>query len=521
MSGFNNMLHFMGVVEDTHDQTNSGRVRVRAFGIHPPKDGQADSEGVPTAHLPWATVLDGTYGLSPIIPSVGDWVFGFFIDGREAQSPIIIGRMPGMNLSFPHGSGEPGEDGYIPPESIHKYGEPELHRYNTGEDADKGQTILQRSYQYNNISQADGQQFDEPPIITPENNLNNRVIQSKNGDNFVVIGDGQDTESGDYMLISHSSGSVFQIDSNGTILMKSFGDTYHSVDGVESRYVTGSSHTNIQEDYTLKIEKGSGKIFINGDLDIECENFNVNARNQVNLNASVKTNISGGGVGIFSTVDDVNVMANGSMKTKVGNLINRGGFYVAADFGDIHLDSYKMNLYSTSYTKIYSLGTPSVSVQTLPFPDAGHLGVDISSKTSMRLDALATMNINTLGIMGINSGAALGIKSIGTLDIHSTAQLGIGATALLNIDGLLVNIGNLTSVATGALATTSIAASIAPQIIQKATGTIPNVSITERAKVVLPPDIPGSRPAQVAITERALPAMTSTMGSGDNLNVDK
>ena len=123
--------------------------------------------------------------------------------------------------------------------------------------------------------------------------------------------------------------------------------------------------------------------------------------------------------------------------------------------------------------------------------------------------------------MGINSGAALGIKSVGTLDIHSTAQLGIGATALLNIDGSLVNVGNGTASATSGLATTTIASSIAPQLVQKATGTKPNVSITERAKVVLPPDIPGSRPAQVAITERALPAMTSTMGSGDNLNVDK
>ena len=35
--GFNNMLHFVGVVEDNHDRTNAGRVRVRAFGIHPPR----------------------------------------------------------------------------------------------------------------------------------------------------------------------------------------------------------------------------------------------------------------------------------------------------------------------------------------------------------------------------------------------------------------------------------------------------------------------------------------------------
>ena len=87
--GFNNMLHFVGVVEDIHDRTNSGRVRVRAFGIHPPRAEEGQEDSVPTAHLPWATVLDGTYGVAPVIPSVGEWVFGFFIDGREAQQPII------------------------------------------------------------------------------------------------------------------------------------------------------------------------------------------------------------------------------------------------------------------------------------------------------------------------------------------------------------------------------------------------------------------------------------------------
>jgi hypothetical protein len=41
-AGFDNMLHFVGVVEDAHDLTNSGRVRVRAFGIHPPRDAKTN-----------------------------------------------------------------------------------------------------------------------------------------------------------------------------------------------------------------------------------------------------------------------------------------------------------------------------------------------------------------------------------------------------------------------------------------------------------------------------------------------
>jgi len=82
----------------------------------------------------------------------------------------------------------------------------------------------------------------------PENNFNNRVLSSKTGNNFIVMGDGDESESSDYILMSHSSGSVFQIDPNGTVFIKSFGDQYNTTDGVMSTYVTGSSHTNIQED---------------------------------------------------------------------------------------------------------------------------------------------------------------------------------------------------------------------------------------------------------------------------------
>ena len=223
----------MGVVEDAHDKTNSGRVRVRAFGVHPPRDSKDEQESVPTDHLPWATVLDGTYGVSPIVPSVGEWVFGFFIDGREAQQPMIMGRLPGMHLQFASGTGQEGEDGYLPPESIHNFGAPPLHRYNTGEEMTIGQTLTQRTLQESGITQALSEEtFDEPSIYMPENNLINRVITSKNGDNFIVIGDAEDGENTDYILMSHSSGSVFQIDANGTIFVKSFGDQYNTTDGV-------------------------------------------------------------------------------------------------------------------------------------------------------------------------------------------------------------------------------------------------------------------------------------------------
>jgi len=319
--GFNNMLHFVGVVEDIHDRTNAGRVRVRAFGIHPPRISEDVEDSVPTKDLPWATVLDGTYGVSPIIPAIGDWVFGFFIDGREAQQPMIIGRLPGSYLNLPGGTGEAGEDGYIPPKAIYKYGEPELHPYVGGEDITKGAYLTQSVSNYLVEQALSEETFDEPLIAGPENNFHQRVIQSKDGDNFIVLGSGEDGDSGDYFLISHSSGSVFQIDSNGTVFIKSFGDQYNTTEGVLSTLVKGSSHTNVQEDWSLKVESGSGKVYINGDLDIECENFNVTARSKMNLHAGVKTNISAAGISMLATADDINVGAKKHTKFSTGTRI--------------------------------------------------------------------------------------------------------------------------------------------------------------------------------------------------------
>jgi len=178
---------------------------------------------------------------------------------------------------------------------------------------------------------------------------------------------------------------------------------------------------------------------------------------------------------------------------KAGTVLNQGGIYGQALFGDVHLDSYKMNLYSSAYTKIHSLGIPAVSTQTLPFPDVGHLGIDINSTTSLRMNSLTTMNINALGALGINAGAALGLKSVGTMDLSAGAQLGIGAGGLVNVDGTLVNIGSGTASATAGVATGTVTASLAPQLVQSGTATIPPLSITEIATVVNPGDIPPSR----------------------------
>ena len=453
MMGFDKFLWFMGVVEDNRDPTMNGRVRVRAFNVHPPK-----GEDVPTAHLPWATVLDGSYGVSQSIPREGDWVIGFFIDGVEANHPMVIGKLPGIDHSFPAGSGLPGEDGYIPPESINRFGAPAFNSYISGEDCEVGPAPAQQAFQKNGIKTAykEGDEyikFSEPPIITPEHNYNTRVLQSKEGQSAIVLTETEDG-SGNNILITHSSGSVVQIDSQGTIFIKSFGDTYNSSEGFEFNRIDKDSHTNVGGDWTIKVENGSGRIEVQGDLDISCNNFNVEARASANINAGSAVNISGTKIGGFATQDDINFLAY--KQIKMGTIGLSGNIIMKAPFGDINMVSYSSNQLTTSYSAISSMGVPDILNL---FPRATTQGIDIMCPTHVNLASgagtLPGIISGYIGLIGPDASAPLSyvppisslkLDLLGSATLHADTNITI--QSFLNTDilaGLSASMSSLVS----------------------------------------------------------------------------
>ena len=84
-------------IADQSKQANGGgwgnRFKVRIMGYHPTNDKELSNED-----LPWAQVLipptAGTGGgnkNASVMLSQGDVVFGFFLDGDNAQIPVIVG----------------------------------------------------------------------------------------------------------------------------------------------------------------------------------------------------------------------------------------------------------------------------------------------------------------------------------------------------------------------------------------------------------------------------------------------
>lgn len=110
----------IGVVEDNSDPLTLGRVRARYFGYH-----SDNREDLPTMDLPWSQVLQpgnsasiSGIGWSPNGLERGSWVFAIFMDGEEAQFPLILGSIPNIHRPSAPGDylGNSGS-GYLSPDS--------------------------------------------------------------------------------------------------------------------------------------------------------------------------------------------------------------------------------------------------------------------------------------------------------------------------------------------------------------------------------------------------------------------
>jgi len=97
--GKDGFFWWVGEVEDNQDPMGLGRVKVRVLGYYTNVRGGTTTD-LPKDHLPWATVLQHTsqpgndgQGDSSGQLQPGAIVMGFFMDGEDAQMPIVIGVM--------------------------------------------------------------------------------------------------------------------------------------------------------------------------------------------------------------------------------------------------------------------------------------------------------------------------------------------------------------------------------------------------------------------------------------------
>ena len=209
--GQEGFVWFVGVVEDRNDPLKLGRLKVRIYNIHSPKQSRMGTD-----ELPWATVMspiseanfNGT-GYAPLGIQVGTTVVGFFMDGNDGNNPVIFGAIAGRTSEVSHD---------VPPEAR------EINNLNKAQLGPEPASAYRAKYPYN------------------------KVLRTESG--HVVEVD--DTPNFERIQIYHKSGSYIEINEEGRVVAKTVGDDFEIVAKNKEIFVKGNVNVKVDGTYTVE-----------------------------------------------------------------------------------------------------------------------------------------------------------------------------------------------------------------------------------------------------------------------------
>ena len=400
--GISQPMFFVGIVEDNDDKQLQGRVKVRAFGIH------GTHEEVPTTDLPWALCVQGGYDPNAPIPRMGSFVFGMFIDGDEAQHPLVLGMIPSQYVDeinpiddgyscVPLENGDILAQGYTPED----FGEPPLSKLVRGE---RVETTFHADVSVNAVQDQKIANMEEtwsqPPSAYSAKYPYNRVIQTAR--HTIEL---DDTPNAERIMIHHKSGAFVQIDAMGTVTERAEGDRYEINIGTkhessEASVVTinGNAHVYVRGNKTEEIE-GDYKLLVHGTTEI-------GAGGNLFLNAGDSLMARGSTTRIESSIDALTLFGKEQIQIEAEKQIN------------VVSNNIKHNAlldYAVYSTKGFKFSTPLdfhltasniVMAATCLVPPAAGITQLVTGTVGTPVQAGFNLVVNPLG--GVNIGATTG-----------------------------------------------------------------------------------------------------------------
>lgn len=314
---FQNLTPFMGVVQSMSDPSGLGRCKVRCFGIHP----SADDPSVLVEHLPWFTKLDNSVGaIQSPDPKPGEWVFGFFLDGRDAQYPVIVGSLPGNSLGNLNNPWADSSSGTFN-RAVRLASNPQ----HTGVDVEATGGIVSAATQFEDVQSAGEYQVSEPDI-----ELTSGGAASLNSDDY----GGSHVIAGEHVTMHHSSGTVVQINSEGSVVIHSTSDIWNRAVGNHTD-VSGSNRDIIVENGQFNIRvNGNCNMHINGDMhQTVTGNYNLGVGGKLHIIAGEQVELQGAKVGVHALMDELNLSAakNTNLATDTLNITSLNAVQLKTD----------------------------------------------------------------------------------------------------------------------------------------------------------------------------------------------
>ena len=306
------MYPFIGVIEDINDPYKLYRVRVRCFSIHSP-----DKTAIPTNALPWAhtNTVEGLFHYK-----AGQWVVGFFLDGLESQQPYVLGIINGIPTSFPDMSTGFSDPSGLYPENIN---ESTISRLARNENLQQSSVAYKRNNIVSNVVTGDGSVWSEPPTSYATSYPANKVIELSSGLCLEI----DETLGSERVSIYHPKGSWIEMNPDGSVSHRAFGDRYKTVLGDEFVYIDGTVSVTIAGDSNIQVN-GDSSISTAGDTNLRVGgNLNTSVEGDVNTFVTGAYNITAkNGFNFYSgtsysltTVSDINVKTGTSFYTSAGS----------------------------------------------------------------------------------------------------------------------------------------------------------------------------------------------------------
>lgn len=393
--GLEGFIWWIGVVEDRQDPEQLGRVRVRCFGWH-----SDDKSLIPTDALPWAHPVLPVNSPNAYTPKEGDMVFGFFIDGDNAQNPAILGVLPGKPESKPkyqNGFSDPGNTLSNRPKKLEENSEQypksrylkesTLTRLSRGKSEN---TVIatRRKNLKKNVRSADNLRWNEPsPSFAPRYPYNN-ALETESGHALEF----DDTPGKERIHLAHRTGAYIEFDKDGTKIQRVQKDNYTVVMGDDFIYV-----------------KGKAVITVDGNFNLKTSTINIEA-SEINMAADGAVKIKGSSVKIEST-GAMDLKAGRGGKFTAGGRLDLKGSTAGLGGSTVDIPAGKVNLQggsvsSASGTGLKGGGTSANAEEQQDASNIAAAATSTSANTAASANAVGTSVSISSAAAGINPNLA-------------------------------------------------------------------------------------------------------------------